>query len=111
MLITNANAQEAAQAAVQSPDALMSWLPLIFVFVIFYFLVMRPASRRQREHRELISSLKKGDDVLTSAGIMGKVTKVIDDNFIQVEIADGVKVKMDKSYVSDCLNTDKKSAK
>lgn len=99
MLIPNAFAQEAAAQAAAQPSPLMAWMPLIAVFAIFYFLVMRPAARRQREHLEMIGSLKRGDQIVTSGGLVAEVVKVIDDRFISVDIG-GVKAKLDKNYVA-----------
>ena len=74
-------------------------LPLLFVFVIFYVLMIRPQQRRMKQHQATISAVKKGDNVVTAGGVLGKVTKVGDDE-VEVEIAQGVKVKIVKSTLS-----------
>jgi preprotein translocase subunit YajC len=78
----------------------MQLLPFILIFVIMYFLILRPQQKRAREHQELIKNLRRGDTVITSGGLLGKVTKVVDDEQIEVEIADGVRVRQIRSMVS-----------
>ncbi len=80
--------------------ALIQFAPLLLVFVVFYFLLIRPQQKRMKEHREMVAALSKGDEVVTSGGILGKVTKV-DDAEAQVEIATGVKVRVLKSTISE----------
>ena len=75
------------------------FIPIILMFVIFYFLLIRPQQKRQKEHRSMISSLKKGDRVITSGGLHGRITG-IDDTTLTVEIADKVRVKVARSNVS-----------
>lgn len=91
---------EAAPAA-QDPG-LMGFLPLIIIFVIFYFLLMRPQMKRAKEHRKLVEALGKNDEVVTSGGILGKITDV-EESIITVEIAEGVRIKVQKSAVSSIL--------
>lgn len=74
-------------------------LPLIFIGVVFYFLLIRPANQRQKKHREMIEAVKKGDEVVTAGGIVGKVTKVTEAE-VMVEIAEGVRVKAIKSMLA-----------
>jgi len=81
------------------------------LIAIFYFFLIRPQQKRMKEHRQLVESLRRGDTVLTSGGIIGKITKVIDDNEAQVEIADGVRVRIMKSTVSSVLNKSDTPAK
>jgi preprotein translocase subunit YajC len=78
-------------------------LPLILIFVVFYFLLIRPQQKKAREHREMLSGVKRGDRVITGGGIIGLVTKVIGDNEIQVEIAEGVRVRVAKTTISSIL--------
>ncbi len=92
---------EAAPAAAQDAG-LMGFLPLIIIFVIFYFLLMRPQMKRAKEHRKMVEALSKNDEVVTSGGILGKVTDV-EESMITVEIAEGVRVKVQKSAVSSIL--------
>ncbi|MFN3387965.1 MAG: preprotein translocase subunit YajC [Allosphingosinicella sp.] len=74
--------------------------PLILIFVIFYFLLIRPQQRRMKAHRDMVAAVKKNDIAITSGGLIGKVTKV-DDNEVEVEIATGVRVKVVKAMLSD----------
>ncbi len=76
-----------AQAAPGEGNALMGMLPIILMFVILYFLMIRPQMKRQKEHRNMVAALAKGDEVITSGGILGKVTKVT-DSYITVEVSD-----------------------
>ena len=84
-------------------------LPLLFVFVIFYVLMIRPQQRRMKEHAATIGAVQKGDEVITAGGIRGKVTKVADDE-VEVEIAQGVKVRVVKSTLSNVLSKSAKPA-
>ena len=84
-------------------------LPLLFVFVIFYLLMIRPQQRRMKEHAATIAAVKKGDEVVTAGGVRGKVTKVADDE-VEVEIAQGVKVRIVKSTLSHVLTKNSKPA-
>lgn len=78
----------------------MQMVPLIAIFVIFYFLLIRPQQKRMKQHRAMIEGAKKGDQVVTGGGLIGKVTKV-EDQYVEVEIAPNVKVKAVKSTLSD----------
>ncbi|HEY1362674.1 MAG TPA: preprotein translocase subunit YajC [Xanthobacteraceae bacterium] len=75
-------------------------LPFVLIFVIMYLLILRPQQKRTKEHQELIKNLRRGDTVITSGGLVGKVTKVVDDEQIEVEIADGVRVRQVRSMVT-----------
>jgi preprotein translocase subunit YajC len=98
MLITPAYAQGATGG---SGDMLMSLLPFILIFVIMYFLILRPQQKRARQHQDLVKNLRRGDTVITSGGLVGKVTKLVDDDLVEVEISDGVRVRQVRSMVSD----------
>ncbi len=76
-------------------------LPIVAIFVIFYFLLIRPQQRKAKEHKALLASVRRGDRVVTGGGILGVVTKVVDENHVQVEIAEGVRVKVMKSTIAD----------
>ena len=102
MFVTPAYAQAAAPAA-GGAAAFAQFVPLILVFVIMYFLIMRPQQKKMRLHREMIAALKKGDNVITQGGIIGKVASVRDEE-LEVEIATGVKVRVIRSTVSQVLN-------
>jgi preprotein translocase subunit YajC len=79
---------------------LVQLLPFVLIFVIMYFLILRPQQKRAKEHTELVKNLRRGDTVITSGGLMGKVTKVVDDEQIEVEIADGVRVRQVRAMVT-----------
>jgi preprotein translocase subunit YajC len=92
-----------AQAApAQQADPFMSFLPLIILFVIFYFLLIRPQQKKAKEHREMVSAMKKGDEIVTQGGMVGKVIDV-SEGFLTVEIADNVQVKLQSHAVSTVL--------
>ncbi|SNB61507.1 protein translocase subunit yajC [Arboricoccus pini] len=101
MLISPAYAQA---AAAPGGDMFVSILPLVLIFVVFYFLLIRPQQAKAKQQRQLIDNLKKGDQVLTSGGIIGKVTRVEDEKTIMVEIAQGVVVKVARATISDIVN-------
>jgi preprotein translocase subunit YajC len=90
-----------AQAAGGGSDMLVSLLPFVLIFVIMYFLILRPQQRRVKQHQELVKNVRRGDTIVTSGGLVGKVTKVMDDDHIEVEIADGVRVRQMRQMVSD----------
>ncbi len=76
-------------------------LPFILIFVIMYFLILRPQQKRSKQHQEMVKNLRRGDNVITSGGLVGKVTKVVDDDQVEIEIADGVRVRQVKSMIAD----------
>ena len=78
-----------------------SLLPLILIVVIMYFLVLRPQQQRVKQHQSMVKALRRGDTVVTNGGLVGKVTKVVDDDQIEVEISDGVRVRQMRSMVSE----------
>ena len=100
MFISNAYAQTAAAAG--PLDSVMQFLPIILMFVVLYFMMIRPQQKKAKEHKSLINALSKGDEVMTQAGIAGRITKVSDD-FVTVEIADKVEVQMQKPSVAMVL--------
>ncbi len=100
MLISPAFAQATGAPAM---GGLESFLPLILIFVVFYFLLIRPQQKKAKQHRELVQQLKRGDRVLTGGGIIGQVSKLVDDNEIEVEVAPNVKVRLVRSAVQDVL--------
>jgi preprotein translocase subunit YajC len=101
MLITPAFAQNPFGFGGDSTSMITSLMPLVLIIVIMYFLVLRPQQRRAKQHQEMVKSLRRGDSVVTSGGLVGKVTKVVDDDQIEVEIADGVRVRQMRSMVSE----------
>jgi preprotein translocase subunit YajC len=76
-------------------------LPFVLIFVIMYFLILRPQQKRAKAHAEMIKNVRRGDTVVTSGGLVGKVTKVVDDDQIEVEIAENVRVRQIRAMVSD----------
>ena len=82
-------------------DVLMSLVPFVLIFVIMWFLIIRPQQKRVKSHQELIKNVRRGDTVVTSGGLIAKVSKVVDDTEIEAEIADGVRVRILKGMVSD----------
>ncbi|HHS88817.1 MAG TPA: preprotein translocase subunit YajC [Rhodobacteraceae bacterium] len=93
-----------AQAAGGGGSAIASFIPLILIFAIMYFLLIRPQQKKLKEHQAMVAAVRRGDQVVTQGGIIGKVTKVIDDNEIEVEIAKGVKVRVVKSTIAQVIS-------
>src|SRR6266699_378276 len=81
-------------------NMLVQLLPFILIFVIMYFLILRPQQKRTKDHQELIKNVRRGDTVITSGGLVGKVTKVVDDDQIEFEISDGVRVRQMRQMIS-----------
>ena len=90
-------------AAGGTGDAFMSFLPIILIFAIFYFLVMRPHSKRMKAHREKISAIHRGDRIITGGGLIGTVVKISDDNEVLVDLGEGTKVRVVKSTIAEVL--------
>lgn len=94
-----------AQGAADQANPLQSFLvPMALVFVVFWFLMLRPQQKKAKEHREMLAQLRRGDQIVTSGGIIGKITKVISDTELQVEIADEVRVRVARSMVTQVLS-------
>ena len=108
MVINLAYAQAAQGSSGQS--FIIQLLPLILIFVVFYFLLIRPQQKRVKQHREMVTGLKVGNEVITSGGIFAKIVKVDDNNFITVSIANGVNVKIKRDTITEVMvdNTSKK---
>jgi preprotein translocase subunit YajC len=100
MFISPAYAQAAGAPAGGAFD-MISLLPIVGIFVVFYFLLIRPQQKKMKEHKAMIGSVRRGDRVVTGGGIYGLVTKVRGDNEVEVEIAEGVRVKVLKSTIAD----------
>jgi preprotein translocase subunit YajC len=98
MLISPAFAQGGAAGGT---DMFIQFLPFILIFVIMYFLILRPQQQQAKQHREMVKNLRRGDTVISNGGLVGKVTKVVDEDQIEVEIADGVRVRQMRSMVSN----------
>ncbi|MDO9145039.1 preprotein translocase subunit YajC [Rhodoferax sp.] len=104
MFISSAIAQTAPAAAAggDMQSSLMGMLPLVLMFVVLYFVMIRPQMKKAKEHKAMIEALAKGDEVATAGGILGKVTK-LGDSFIDIEVADGVEVHLQRSAVVQVL--------
>lgn len=101
MFVTPAYAQAAAPAG--GAGAFAQFIPLLLVFAIMYFLILRPQQKKVREHREMVAALKKGDQIVTQGGLIGKVAAVRDDE-LEVEVAQGVRVRVARGMVAQVLN-------
>ncbi len=102
MFISNAYAQAAPAAAASSENGLLGMLPLVLMFVVLYFVMIRPQMKRQKEHKAMIEAIAKGDEVVTAGGVIGKVSK-LGDNFIHLEVANGVELQLQRSAVTQVL--------
>ncbi len=100
LFIASAHAQTAGQPA-QGGEMFQIFF-LIGLFVLFYFIAIRPQRKRQKEHAEMVSGLNKGDEVITSSGILGKITR-LEDNFVVLQVADNVELKFQRSYIGAVL--------
>ncbi len=98
MFVTPAYAQSAVGGG---GEILMSILPFLLIFVIMYFLIIRPQRTQMKKREEMLKNVRRGDQVITGGGVIGKVTKVIDDTELELEIADGVKVRLIRSLIAD----------
>src|SRR5436190_15930467 len=92
-----------AQGAGGGSDFLVQLFPLVLIFIVFYFLLIRPQQAKVKQQREMLSGVKRGDRVVTGGGIIGLVTKVIGDNELQVELAEGVRVRIIKGTITDII--------
>lgn len=102
MLISPAFAQAAPAAAGGMQSSLMSMLPLVLMFVVLYFVMIRPQMKRQKEHRAMIEALAKGDEVATAGGLLGRISR-LGDTYIGIEVASGVEIQVQRSAVVQVL--------
>ena len=102
MFISNAYAQAAAPAAASSENGLLGMLPLVLMFVVLYFVMIRPQMKRQKEHKAMVEAIGKGDEVVTAGGVIGKITK-LGDNFVHLEVASGVELQLQRSAITQVL--------
>jgi len=103
MFVTPAFAQAAGGAG--SGAAFAQFLPLVLIFAIMYFLLIRPQQKKVKEHKAMVEALRRGDQVVTGGGIVGKVSRVMEgDNEVEVEIANGVKVRVVRGTIAQVLN-------
>ena len=101
MFVSQARAQAASGG---SSDFLVQLFPLVLIFIVFYFLLIRPQQSKLKQQREMLAGVKRGDRVVTGGGIIGLVTKVISDNQIQVELAEGVRGRIIKQTITDIVS-------
>ncbi|MET0313228.1 MAG: preprotein translocase subunit YajC [Hansschlegelia sp.] len=101
MFVTSAFAQGASGAAAGGTDFLIQLLPFILIFVIMWFLILRPQQKRAKAHQEMIKNVRRGDTIVTSGGIIAKVSKVVDDTEIQIEIAENVRARLSRTMIAD----------
>lgn len=97
-LISEAWAQDGGAGG----SGLIGILPMVLIFVVFYFLLIRPQQKRAKEHRAMVASLEEGDEIVTNGGVLGKITEV-DDNFASVQIAEGITVKVQRPAISQMM--------
>ena len=102
MFISDAFAQAAPAAQPGAESTLVSLLPLVLMFVVLYFIMIRPQMKRQKEHKAMVDALAKGDEVVTAGGVLGKVAK-IGDTYLHVEVASGVELQVQRSAVVQVL--------
>ncbi|MBX9634868.1 MAG: preprotein translocase subunit YajC [Magnetospirillum sp.] len=103
MLVSPAFAQAAGSAG-GIAGGIESFLPLVLIFVVFYFLMIRPQQKKMKAHKEMMGQLRRGDRVLTSGGILGTINKVVDDKEVVVEIAEGVRVRVLRGTIQDIIS-------
>ncbi|MDE0944824.1 MAG: preprotein translocase subunit YajC [Alphaproteobacteria bacterium] len=101
MLISTAYAQA---GGAPGGDMFVQLMPLLLIFVVFWFFLIRPQQKKAKEHREMVSNVRRGDQVVTAGGMFGKITKVIDETTVQIELAENVRVKVVTSTLTDVLN-------
>ncbi len=102
MFVTPAYAQAAdGGGSLFSPAGLGSILPFVLVFVIMYFFLIRPQRQKQKQHQELIANVRRGDTIVTTGGLIGKVAKVVDEGELQVDLAEGVRVRVVRSMIAE----------
>jgi preprotein translocase subunit YajC len=102
VFISNAFAQAAPAAATSGTDGLLGMLPLLLMFVVLYFVMIRPQMKRQKETKAMIEALAKGDEVVTAGGLLGKITK-LGDAYLYIEVANGVELQVQRGAVVQVL--------
>lgn len=105
MFISTAYAQsgaDAASTALGAQSSLMSMLPLVLMFVVLYFIMIRPQMKRQKEHKAMVEALAKGDEVVTAGGLLGRISK-LGDTYLHVEVANGVEIQVQRTAVAQVL--------
>jgi len=100
MFVSPAYAQAGAAPGGFDPGV---FVPLILIFVVFYFLLIRPQQKKMKQHRDMVSALRRGDRIVTAGGLVGTITKVVDDKEVMVELAEGVRVRVVRSTIAEVL--------
>ena len=109
-LISEVKAQEAASPVAKSEFSFASFVPLILIFVIFYFLIIRPQSKKMKEHQRLVNSIKKGDKVVTNSGIIGVVNSIDEkENIVKLEIAQDTQIEIIRGHITEIFSDKKKN--
>ncbi|MCK5445859.1 MAG: preprotein translocase subunit YajC [Rhodospirillaceae bacterium] len=98
MFVSPAFAQSAGDLS--APNVIESLVPFLLIFAVFYFLLIRPQQKKMKEHKSMLGSIRRGDKIVTNGGIFADVVKVINENELEVKIAEGVKVRVDRNMVS-----------
>jgi preprotein translocase subunit YajC len=112
MFISSAWAQQAGGFSLPGvPEGVMQFVPLVLIFAVFYFLLIRPQQKKMKVHREMLSQVSRGDRIVTNGGLVGTVTKVLNDSEIQVEIAEGVRVHVMRAMIANILSKTDAAAK
>jgi len=106
--IAHAMGQAGGQAGGQTANPLVSFFPLILMFVIFYFLLIRPQQKKAKEHREMLASLRKGDRVLTTGGLYGRIVDM-DGDVLTLEVADKIQIKVNRGYIAGLVSPENKA--
>jgi preprotein translocase subunit YajC len=102
MFVTQAFAQGATPAATPGMEGILfQLLPFVFIFIILYFLIIRPQQRRVKSHQDMIGNIRRGDTVVTAGGFIGKVARVVDENEVLVDLTDNVRVRVVRSTISE----------
>ena len=101
MLITPAFAQASGATPLGSTDMLIQFAPFVVIFIIMYFLILRPQQQRAKAQRDLVQGAKRGDTVVTTGGLIGKITKAVDEHEVELEIAPNVRVRLARSGIAD----------
>src|SRR5579863_9626894 len=101
MLISPAHAQ--GMSGLMDQSALVQFLPLVLIFIVFYFLLIRPQQKKQKDHRTMLDALRRGDRIVTGGGIVGTVNRVVNAEEVEVDIASGVRVRLVRSTIASVL--------
>ena len=102
MFISQAFAQSAPAATGDAQSSLLSLLPLVLMFVVLYFIMIRPQMKRQKEHKAMVEALAKGDEIVTAGGVLGRVSK-LGDTFLSIEVANGVELQVQRTAIVQVL--------